>query len=123
MGENIKLGIKDMTTLYKSGDGVRNINLTVNTGELVTLLGPSGCGKTTILRTIGGFLQCNSGSILIDGKEISHLPPEKRETAMVIQAIDLWPNLTVLENITFGLKRRAFKEERKRRCCRDAGNR
>lgn len=116
MDDSVKLEIKDMTTLYKSGDGVRNISLTVNKGELVTLLGPSGCGKTTILRTIGGFLQCSSGSILIDGKEISHMPPEKRPTAMVFQSYNLWPHMTVLENMSFGLKLRGVsKEERKRR--------
>ena len=116
MGEHAKLDIKEMTTLYKSGDGVRNINLTVSKGELVTLLGPSGCGKTTILRTIGGFLQCSSGSILIDGNEISHLPPEKRPTAMVFQSYNLWPHMTVFENMSFGLKLRGIpKEERVRR--------
>ena len=76
MSNKIKLEIRNMTKLYKNNDGVRNINLKVNEGELVTLLGPSGCGKTTILRTIGGFLNCDQGSILIDGKPIEHLPPE-----------------------------------------------
>lgn len=106
MNDNIKLEIRNMTKLYKNGDGVKNINISVHEGELVTLLGPSGCGKTTILRTIGGFLQCNDGQILIDGKDISELPPEKRPTAMVFQSYNLWPHMTVYENLAFGLKLR-----------------
>ncbi|MGI6402974.1 MAG: ABC transporter ATP-binding protein [Oscillospiraceae bacterium] len=116
MSGNAKLEIRDLTTLYKSGDGVRNINLTVNKGELVTLLGPSGCGKTTILRTIGGFIPATSGQILIDGKDIVHLQPEKRPTAMVFQSYNLWPHMTVYENMAFGLKlRKVPKSEQKRR--------
>lgn len=115
MREEIKLEVRNMTKKYKNGDGVENINLTVKKGELVTLLGPSGCGKTTILRTIGGFLECNEGSILIDGKNIEHLPPEKRPTAMVFQSYNLWPHMTVYENMAFGLKLRKIpKAERNR---------
>lgn len=115
MSNDIKLEIRNMTKKYKNGDGVENINLSVKKGELVTLLGPSGCGKTTILRTIGGFLQCDKGSILIDGKPIEHLPPEKRPTAMVFQSYNLWPHMTVYENMAFGLKLRKIpKAERDR---------
>ena len=92
---NAKLEIVNMTKLYKTGDGVRDINLSVEKGELVTLLGPSGCGKTTILRTIGGFIELNDGDIRIDGKSIIALPPEKRPTAMVFQSYNLWPHMTV----------------------------
>lgn len=106
MNETIKLEIQNMTKLYKNGDGVKNINLKVRQGELMTLLGPSGCGKTTILRTIGGFLECNAGAILIDGKDIADLPPEKRPTAMVFQSYNLWPHMTVFDNLAFGLKLR-----------------
>jgi putative spermidine/putrescine transport system ATP-binding protein len=116
MSDHVKLEIRDMTTLYKNGDGVRNISLAVNVGELVTLLGPSGCGKTTILRSIGGFIHCTSGEILIDGRSITDLPPEKRPTAMVFQSYNLWPHMTVMENMAFGLKLRKIpKEERRRR--------
>ena len=116
MSGNAKLEIRDLTMLYKTGDGVRNINLAVEQGELVTLLGPSGCGKTTILRTIGGFLQAASGQILISGKDITHMLPEKRPTAMVFQSYNLWPHMTVYENMAFGLKlRKVPKSEQKRR--------
>lgn len=111
-----KLVIKDMTKLYKTGDGVKNINISVSEGELVTLLGPSGCGKTTILRTIGGFIDLNEGDILIDGKSIIALPPEKRPTAMVFQSYNLWPHMTVYDNMDFGLKlRKVPRAERRER--------
>ncbi len=106
MKDNIKLEIKQMAKHYANGDGVENINLQIREGELVTLLGPSGCGKTTILRTIGGFLQQEAGEILVDGKEIGGLPPEKRPTAMVFQSYNLWPHKTVYDNLAFGLKLR-----------------
>lgn len=99
-----KLEIIDMQKLYKTGDGVKGINISVEEGELVTLLGPSGCGKTTILRTVGGFLDCDAGDIQIDNQSIIHLPPEKRPTAMVFQSYNLWPHMTVYDNLEFGLK-------------------
>lgn len=101
-----KLRIIDMTKKYANGDGVENINLDVYPGEIVTMLGPSGCGKTTILRTIGGFLDVNAGDITINGDSIVMLPPEKRPTAMVFQSYNLWPHMSVYENLAFGLKLR-----------------
>lgn len=101
-----KLRIINMTKLYDNGDGVRNINLDVYPGEIVTMLGPSGCGKTTILRTIAGFLDINGGDITIDDQSIAMLPPEKRPTAMVFQSYNLWPHMPVYENLAFGLKLR-----------------
>ena len=102
----VKLDIIDMTKLYKNGDGVKNINLQVHEGELLTLLGPSGCGKTTILRTIGGFIELTSGDITIDGRSIVAMPPEKRPTSMVFQSYNLWPHMTVQQNLEYGLKLR-----------------
>ena len=102
----IKLQIKDMTKKYDNGDGVEHINLDIYEGEIVTFLGPSGCGKTTILRTIGGFLDVTSGDITVDGQSIISLPPEKRPTAMVFQSYNLWPHMTIYENLAFGLKLR-----------------
>ena len=102
----IKLQIKDMTKKYDNGDGVEQINLDIYEGEIVTFLGPSGCGKTTILRTIGGFLDVTSGDITVDGQSIIGMPPEKRPTAMVFQSYNLWPHMTIYENLAFGLKLR-----------------
>ena len=113
---NAKLEIVNMTKLYSNGDGVKNINISVEEGELITLLGPSGCGKTTILRAIGGFNDIQSGDILIDGKSIINMPPEKRPTAMVFQSYNLWPHMSVFDNMEFGLKlRKVPKPERKQR--------
>lgn len=102
----IKLQIKDMTKRYDNGDGVAHINLDVYEGEIVTFLGPSGCDKSTILRTLGGFLDVTEGDITIDGQSIIALPPEKRPTAMVFQSYNLWPHMTIYENLAFGLKLR-----------------
>ena len=92
-------------------EGVENINLSVKEHELLTLLGPSGCGKTTILRAIGGFNQIDSGRILLDGKEIQNLQPEKRPTGMVFQSYNLWPHMTVYENMAFGMQIRKCPKE------------
>ncbi|MBE5847950.1 MAG: ABC transporter ATP-binding protein [Lachnospiraceae bacterium] len=108
---NIKLQIKDMTKKYDNGDGVEHIDLDIYEGEIVTLLGPSGCGKTTILRTIGGFLDVTAGDILVDGQSIVKLPPEKRPTAMVFQSYNLWPHMTIYENLAFGMKLRKIPKD------------
>src|SRR5579884_681524 len=85
---------------------VNNLNLEVNSGELICLLGASGCGKTTTLRMIAGFLSPDAGRILLDDTPIMHLPPEKRPTAMVFQQYALWPHMDVFHNIAFGLQLR-----------------
>ena len=107
----VKLRISDMTKKYDNGDGVEHINLEVYSGEIVTMLGPSGCGKTTILRTIGGFLDVTSGDIEIDGPSVVNLPPEKRPTAMVFQSYNLWPHMTIYENLAFGMKLRKIPKK------------
>ncbi|MDD7740465.1 MAG: ABC transporter ATP-binding protein [Fusicatenibacter sp.] len=109
-----KLVIENLTKKFSKTDGVENISLTVKEHELLTLLGPSGCGKTTILRAIGGFHSIDSGRILLDGQEIQNLPPEKRPTGMVFQSYNLWPHMTVYENMAFGLKIRKHSREQMR---------
>lgn len=106
MQKNPMLEVINVDKKYKNGDGVENINITVYENEIVTMLGPSGCGKTTILRTIGGFLECDKGEIKIAGRNIEKLPPEKRPTCMVFQSYNLWPHMSVFENMAFGLKLR-----------------
>lgn len=106
-----QLSIKDLHKVFKTGDGVKGVSLDVKKGELVTLLGPSGCGKTTVLRTIGGFLEPDRGDILIEGQSVLKVPPEKRPTAMVFQSYNLWPHMTVYDNLAFGLKIRGRKKD------------
>ncbi|WP_322904072.1 ABC transporter ATP-binding protein [Paenibacillus campi] len=105
-----QLSLRQLSKRFKTGDGVSNITLDVQPGEMVTLLGPSGCGKTTVLRSIGGFLEPDSGDILIRGQSVLKLPPEKRPTAMVFQSYNLWPHMTVYDNLAFGLHIRKHKK-------------
>lgn len=101
-----QLEIRNLTNIYKTGDGIQNINLTVKKGELMILLGPSGCGKTTVLRSVGGFVQPQQGQIIVENQDISHLPPEKRPTAMVFQSYNLWPHMKIFDNLAFSMKLR-----------------
>jgi len=112
----IQLAIENLTKLYPTGEGVRNIDINVRQGEMVTLLGPSGCGKTTVLRSVGGFVDPSGGDIKITNQSVLHLPPEKRPTAMVFQSYNLWPHMTIYDNLAFSLKiRKKRKEEIKQK--------
>lgn len=99
----ISVSLKGISVRYGDVRVLEDIHLSVGEGELFFLLGPSGCGKTTLLRTIAGFCQPNAGSIFFGDEEITHLPPEKRRTAMVFQNYALWPHMNVEENVAFGL--------------------
>ncbi|MFF2090597.1 ABC transporter ATP-binding protein [Paenibacillus sp. NPDC058174] len=95
---------------------LNHINLQIREGELVTLLGPSGCGKSTLLRCIAGLADIDGGKIILDNKDIVNVPPRSREIGMVFQSYGLFPNMTVSENIQYGMKMRgASKEERRKR--------
>ena len=83
---------------------VKGVDLGFNRGEFVSLLGPSGCGKTTILRMIAGFETPTSGTIIVEGRDITGLNPNQRKIGMVFQAYALFPNMNVADNIGFGLK-------------------
>ena len=96
----------EIKNIVKDFDGQRVLNgisLDIHENEFVTLLGPSGCGKTTLLRIIAGFLDADDGQVLFDGKDISGLPPYKREVNTVFQKYALFPHLNVYDNIAFGL--------------------
>ena len=96
--KHIKKVFEDVVTV------IEDLSLEIKKGEFVTLLGPSGCGKTTILRMIGGFEKPTSGELLLDGKDISALPPNERPINTVFQKYALFPHLNVYDNIAFGLK-------------------
>ncbi len=100
-----------MVNISKSFDSetvVNNVNLTIGQNEFVTLLGPSGCGKTTTLRMIGGFVQPDSGIILIEGKDFGDIPSFARPINTVFQKYALFPHLNVIDNVAFGLNHRPF---------------
>jgi len=93
-----------------------DVNLQIREGELVTLLGPSGCGKSTLLRCIAGLADLDGGQILLERRDIAPLPPRSREIGMVFQSYALFPNLTVGENVEYGMKMRGVaKADRRRR--------
>ena len=94
------------------GDFILHMDLDVRKGELISLLGPSGCGKSTTLRIIAGFEDADSGSLLLEGKDLLSVAPEKRNIAMVFQDYALFPHMTVFENITYGPKIRKWDREK-----------
>ena len=91
------------------------VSARVERGEFFTFLGPSGCGKTTTLRIVAGLELPDSGRVIIDGDDVTYLPPYKRDTAMVFQNYALWPHMTVFENVAYGLKVRKLPKEEVRR--------
>ena len=99
--------ILTLDSISKSFDGetvIDDLNLEIERNEFITLLGPSGCGKSTTLRIIGGFVKPDEGRVLFEGKDITDLPPDKRNVNTVFQKYSLFPHMTVEENIAFGLK-------------------
>src|SRR5512134_4035269 len=83
---------------------VKPLDLDIHSGDFYALLGPSGCGKTTLLRMIGGFTEPTSGTVEIDGVDVTRLAPERRPTNMVFQGYGLFPHMTVRQNIAYGLR-------------------
>ncbi len=109
--ENI-IELKHITKVYEDGfTAVSDFNLEVRKGEFVTFLGPSGCGKTTTLRMIAGFDLPTEGQILLNGKDITSLPPYERPINTVFQRYALFPHMNIYDNIAFGLRQKKMKEE------------
>jgi len=98
------LALRDVSKRYGTFTAVDNVSLQVGQGEFLTLLGPSGSGKTTILMCIAGFVAPSAGAVLLDGRDITALPPERRDFGMVFQGYALFPHMTVAENVAFPLR-------------------
>ncbi|GAA1391680.1 ABC transporter ATP-binding protein [Luteococcus peritonei] len=100
---------------YGDFTAIPKLDLTINRGEFFTMLGPSGCGKTTALRTLAGLETPSAGDIIIDGRPVTNLPPDRREVGMVFQNYALFPSMSVADNIEFGLRvRKTPRAERER---------
>jgi putative spermidine/putrescine transport system ATP-binding protein len=108
--------LQDLTRVFGATRALDGLSIEMAPGELVALLGPSGCGKTTALRIVAGFEFADAGSVLIDGKDISHVHSSRRDMGMVFQSYSLFPNMSALDNVAFGLRMRKMGtgERRKR---------
>jgi spermidine/putrescine transport system ATP-binding protein len=96
--------LRGVTKRFGGFTAVNDVSLTVKTGEFITLLGPSGCGKTTLLRLLAGFEMPDEGAVLLDGEDVSHVPPYRRSVNQVFQSYALFPHLSVRDNVGFGLR-------------------
>jgi len=110
-GYEMGLDLKGLKKVLGGRVIIDDLNLRVEPGEMISLLGPSGCGKTTTLRMIAGFLTVDSGKILVSGKDVTDLGPEKRPSAMVFQNYALWPHMTVSKNVAYPLKIKGLSKE------------
>ncbi len=109
--KNTIITLKDVTVSYDGEQVLNGFNLEIHDGEFVTLLGPSGCGKTTALRTIAGFIRPDRGDVFFYERNITNLPPHKREVNTIFQKYALFPHLNVYENIAFGMRLKGRSEK------------
>lgn len=106
------LNINSLSVHYGKTEALSDLSLEIEKGELFTLLGPSGSGKSTILNSVAGFVEPSNGTIELDQKEVTHLPPNKREIGMVFQSYALFPHKTVAENVAYPLKLRKLPKDK-----------
>ena len=109
------LRLEHLTKRFGNATAVDDVSLAVEPGELFFMLGPSGCGKTTILHIVAGFYEPDAGRVFFGDKDVTALPPHRRRCGMVFQNYALWPHMTVLENLTFGLSVRGIEKAERRR--------
>ncbi|PRX10639.1 UNVERIFIED_ORG: putative spermidine/putrescine transport system ATP-binding protein [Martelella mediterranea] len=109
MSEHSLLSLKNLSLAYGKNTVVDRLNLEIAKGELIALLGPSGCGKTTTMRAIAGLMTPSGGEIVLDGRDVTHVPPNRREVGLMFQSYALFPHLSVFENVAFGLKLKGMR--------------
>ena len=119
MDNSVIVSLRDIVVEFDGQRILDGLNLDIHDKEFVTLLGPSGCGKTTTLRLIAGFLEPNSGKVLLKGEDITGVPPYKRPVNTVFQKYALFPHLNVFENVAFGLRLKKMDEQTIRRKVRN----
>ena len=111
MSENGFIKLENLAVRYNSVGVIDDLSLSIDRGEFVALLGSSGCGKTTLLRAIAGFVKPASGTVSVGGRDVTNLPPDRRDMALVFQSYALWPHMTVDQNIGYGLKLRGMSRD------------
>ena len=115
-GSGVAVRVEELRRAYGGVPALDGLSLEVHDGEFISLLGPSGCGKTTALRVVAGLETADSGRVVVDQRDITTVPANKRDMGMVFQAYSLFPNLTAADNVAFGLRlRRVPRRERRRR--------
>ncbi|MEU9363118.1 ABC transporter ATP-binding protein, partial [Streptomyces sp. NPDC048301] len=114
------LEIRNLTKTFDGQNAVEDVSLTIYKGEIFALLGPSGCGKSTLLRMLAGFEQPTEGQIVLDGQDMSHVPPYQRPINMMFQSYALFPHMTVQENVEYGLRVKKVPRAQRRERAREA---
>jgi putative spermidine/putrescine transport system ATP-binding protein len=107
-GQGVSVVFEEMHRWYGTVHALNGLSIDIAPGELIALLGPSGCGKTTALRALGGLDVVDQGRILVDGKDMTHVPANKRNMGIVFQAYSLFPNMTARDNVAYGLRLRGI---------------
>jgi len=118
-GGGARVSLQEVSRSFGAVRALNGLSLEIAPGELVALLGPSGCGKTTALRILAGFETADSGTVTVDGKDVAPVPPAKRDMGMVFQSYSLFPNMSALENVGFGLRMRKMGAADRRRRARE----
>lgn len=108
---SVSLKVKNVSKIYDKNVALNNVSLEIKAGEFVCLLGPSGCGKSTLLRLIAGLDRPNDGSIFINGRDVTQLPPSRRNFGIMFQSYALFPNLSAFENVAYGLRNKKIKNK------------
>ncbi len=112
-GLGVQVELRSVHKYYGGVSALSGVDLTSARGEMIVLLGPSGCGKTTALRALAGLERIDSGQIVMDGRDVTQLPVSRRGIGMVFQSYSLFPNMTALHNVAFGLKVRHWEKQRR----------